>query len=238
MNGSASVPGGWKGLAAASVVAISISNAALAQSRVPAPRSAGGAPVASAESAMEDKLMGAMAAREMDGLLDYYFKKHNVPAEKQAGVKSVAAWRELANPKISVARRKQLLQDGVRGVKTFLESTRDTEMLMTRAAQLIEYGMKNEINQIEYFGETPVRQSELNGSAEAVIQILDKTIAECEDTEVGRKYAADMNAGAAGAAQAWVGGYLNSFSSWSYAKDAFDKWAALTAKRVAALRAS
>jgi hypothetical protein len=132
---------------------------------------------------MEDKLMGAMAAREMDGLLEYYFKKHNVPADKQAGVKSVAAWRELANPKISVARRKQLLQDGVRGIKTFLESTRDTETLMTRAAQLIEYGMKNEINQIEYFGETPVRQSELNGPAEAVVQILDKTIAECEAQE-------------------------------------------------------
>jgi hypothetical protein len=171
-------------MAAASVVAVSMSGAALAQAQTRTiavgAGGAGGAPVSSADSAMEDKLMGAMASRQMDGLLEYYFKKHNIPADKQAGVKSVAAWRELGNPKISVARRRQLLQDGVRGVKTFLESTRDTETLMTRAAQLIEYGMKNEINQIEYFGETPVRQSELNGPAEAVMQILDKTIAECE----------------------------------------------------------
>jgi hypothetical protein len=58
----------------------------------------------------------------------------------------------------------------------------------------------------------------------------------CEDTEIGRKYAADLNAGAGGATQAWINGYLNSFSSWSYAKDAFNKWAALTARRLAVLR--
>jgi hypothetical protein len=174
---------------AASLVAMSLSGIALAQgTRAPAAnKPAAGAPVSAApvspEAALEDKLMGSLAAREMDGLLDYYFKKHNIAPERQAGVKSIVAWRELSNPKITVGRRRQLLQDGVRGVKTFLDSTRDTEMLMTRAAQLIEYGMKNEINQIEYFGETPARQAELNESSEAVIKILDKAIAECEAQE-------------------------------------------------------
>jgi hypothetical protein len=174
---------------AASLVAMSLSGVALAQgTRAPAAnKPAAGAPVSatpvSPEAALEDKLMGSLAAREMDGLLDYYFKKHNIAPERQAGVKSIVAWRELSNPKITVGRRRQLLQDGVRGVKTFLDSTRDTEMLMTRAAQLIEYGMKNEINQIEYFGETPARQAELNESSEAVIKILDKAIAECEAQE-------------------------------------------------------
>ncbi len=82
-----------------------------------------------------------------------------------------------------------------------------------------------------YLGETGIETQLRDGASNAVI-------AECEDTEVGRKYAADMNAGASGAATAWVNGYLSSFSSWQYAKDAFDKWAALTAKRLAALRAS
>jgi hypothetical protein len=61
-------------------------------------------------------------------------------------------------------------------------------------------------------------------------------VAECADTEIGRKYAADLNAGATGAAEAWVNGYLESFKQWSYAKDAFDKWAAVFAQRFAALR--
>ena len=82
-----------------------------------------------------------------------------------------------------------------------------------------------------YLGETGIETQLRDGVTNAVI-------AECEDTEVGRKYAADVNAGASGAATAWVNGYLSSFSSWQYAKDAFDKWAALTAKRLAALRAS
>jgi hypothetical protein len=82
-----------------------------------------------------------------------------------------------------------------------------------------------------YLGETGIEAQFRDGATGAVI-------AECEDTEVGRKYAADMDAGAAGATQAWVGGYVSSFSSWSYAKDAFDKWALLTARRVTALRGS
>lgn len=80
-----------------------------------------------------------------------------------------------------------------------------------------------------YLGETGIEAQFRDGASGTIL-------AECEDTEVGRKYAADLNAGAAGAAQAWVGGYVSSFSSWSYAKDAFDKWTALTARRLAALR--
>ena len=76
-----------------------------------------------------------------------------------------------------------------------------------------------------YLGETAIELQLSDGATRAIV-------AECEDTEIGRKYAADLNAGAAGAAQAWMNGYVSSFSSWSYAKDAFDKWAALTARRL------
>jgi hypothetical protein len=72
------------------------------------------------------------------------------------------------------------------------------------------------------------------------MQFLDggtaKVIAECRDTQIGRKYAADVNASSVGAAQTWASGYLNSFQSWSYAKNAFDKWSLLIAKRFAELR--
>ena len=81
-----------------------------------------------------------------------------------------------------------------------------------------------------YLGETGIEEQFRDGSTGAII-------AECEDTEIGRKYAADLNAGASGATQAWISGYMSSFGSWSYAKDAFDKWAALTARRLAVLRA-
>ena len=47
---------------------------------------------------------------------------------------------------------------------------------------------------------------------------------------------ADVDANAVGAAQTWASGYLNSFQAWSYAKNAFDKWSMLVAKRFAELR--
>ncbi|HEY7116829.1 MAG TPA: hypothetical protein VH475_09595, partial [Tepidisphaeraceae bacterium] len=153
---------------------------ALAQNR---PAAGARASAVSPEQAAEDRLMGVLASREMDGLLEYYFKTHNVAPDKQAAVKSIAAWRELANPSLPAARRKALLSDGIKGIKAFVDSTHDTEALMNRAGMLIEYGMKGQVNQIEYFGESPARQSELNESAEAVMKLLDKTIEECEAQE-------------------------------------------------------
>jgi hypothetical protein len=80
-----------------------------------------------------------------------------------------------------------------------------------------------------YLGETGMEMQFRDGRSGAIL-------GECRDTEIGRKYAADINAGAVGVAQTWASGYLNSFESWSYAKDAFDKWSSLTAKRFAELR--
>jgi len=80
-----------------------------------------------------------------------------------------------------------------------------------------------------YMGETGMEMQFRDGVSGAVI-------AECRDTEIGRKYAADVNAGATGAAQTWASGYVNSFQAWSYAKNAFDKWSLLVAQRFAELR--
>lgn len=80
-----------------------------------------------------------------------------------------------------------------------------------------------------YMGETGMEMQFRDGVTGAVL-------AECRDTEIGRKYAADMNNGVMGAAQTWASGYLNSFQQWSYAKNAFDKWATLVAQRMAEMR--
>lgn len=80
-----------------------------------------------------------------------------------------------------------------------------------------------------YLGETGIEMQFLDGGSNAIL-------AECRDDQIGRKYAADLNSGAAGAAGTWARGYANSFQSWSYARNAFDKWSALTAMRVAELR--
>ena len=80
-----------------------------------------------------------------------------------------------------------------------------------------------------YMGETGMEMQFRDGASGAIL-------AECRDSEIGRKYAADANSSAAGAAQTWASGYLNSFQAWSYAKNAFDKWSMLVAQRLAKLR--
>lgn len=80
-----------------------------------------------------------------------------------------------------------------------------------------------------YMGETSVELKFVDGTSK-------KILAECRDTEIGRKYAADMNQGASGAAQTWANGYLTSFQQWAYAKDAFDKWSIVLNTRIAKLR--
>jgi hypothetical protein len=80
-----------------------------------------------------------------------------------------------------------------------------------------------------YLGKTGMEVQFRDGATGAVI-------AECADTEIGRKYAAEINQGATKAADEWVNGYLDSFKSWGYAKDAFDKWASVFAQRFNQLR--
>jgi hypothetical protein len=80
-----------------------------------------------------------------------------------------------------------------------------------------------------YMGETGMQMQFRDGAGGAVL-------GECADIEVGRKYAADLDKGATNATTTWVNGYMDSFTSWSYAKDAFDKWSTLFAERFNKLR--
>ena len=80
-----------------------------------------------------------------------------------------------------------------------------------------------------YMGETGMQAQFRDGAT-------GKVMGECADTEIGRKYAASVDQGAANATTTWINGYMDSFTSWSYAKDAFDKWATLFAERFNKLR--
>jgi len=80
-----------------------------------------------------------------------------------------------------------------------------------------------------YLGETGVEIQFLDGANNQVL-------AECVDTQVGRKYAAEVESGTSGATKTWINGYMNSFQAWSYARNAFDKWSMQIAKQFAVLR--
>jgi len=128
---------------------------------------------------------------------------------------------------------------GVLRVRIALTELTPTNTLESVAGTAVPYGFVAEIGSGAATGR-PAGSTPYMGDTGMAAQFRDggsgRVVAECADNEIGRKYAADLNQGAAGAAVAWANGYVESFTSWSYAKDAFDKWAAVFARRFAELR--
>lgn len=80
-----------------------------------------------------------------------------------------------------------------------------------------------------YLGETGIEAQFLDGGSGQVI-------AEFADNRIGKKYDIDMSKSASGTTKQWVNGYMDSFTTWSYAKQAFDQWAGLFKQRFDELR--
>ncbi|MDM0050477.1 DUF3313 domain-containing protein [Variovorax sp. J22R115] len=129
---------------------------------------------------------------------------------------------------------------GVLRVKLALTSLVPTNTLASMAGTAVPYGFVAEmgsgaatgrpVGSTPYLGRTGLEAQFRDGASGAVL-------AECADTQIGLKYAAELNKGATTAAEAWMNGYVSSFTSWSYAQDAFNKWSAAFAHRFAELRA-
>jgi len=128
---------------------------------------------------------------------------------------------------------------GVLRVRIALTELTPTNTMESLAGTAVPYGFVAEIGSGAATGR-PAGSTPYMGDTGMAAQFRDggsgRVVGECADNEIGRKYAADLNQGVAGAAVAWANGYVESFTSWSYAKDAFDKWAALFARRFAELR--
>jgi hypothetical protein len=128
---------------------------------------------------------------------------------------------------------------GVLRVRIALTELAPTNTLDSLAGTVVPYGFVAEIGSGAATGR-PAGSTPYMGDTGMAVQFRDggsgRVVAECADNEIGRKYATDLNQGLAGAAVAWANGYVESFTSWSYAKDAFDEWAALFARRFAEAR--
>jgi len=128
---------------------------------------------------------------------------------------------------------------GVLRVRIALTDLVPTNTMASVAGTAAPYGFVAEIGAGAATGK-PAGSTPYLGQTGMEVQFRDggsgQIVAECADREIGLKYAADLNAGAAGAAENWVNGYVDSFSQWTYARNAFDKWSVEFARRFAALR--
>jgi len=129
---------------------------------------------------------------------------------------------------------------GVLRVKLALTSLVPTNTLAGMAGTAVPYGFVAEmgsgaatgrpVGSTPYLGKTGLEAQFRDGATGAVL-------GECADTQIGLKYAAELDKGSVAAAEAWMNGYVSSFTSWTYAQDAFNKWSSAFARRLAELRA-
>jgi Protein of unknown function (DUF3313) len=128
---------------------------------------------------------------------------------------------------------------GVLRVRIALTDLVPTNTIASLAGTAAPYGFVAEMGASAATGK-PVGSTPYLGQTGMEVQFRDgaseQVVGECADRGIGLKYAADLNSGAAGAAENWVNGYMDSFTQWTYAKTAFDKWAAEFAHRFAVLR--
>jgi hypothetical protein len=130
---------------------------------------------------------------------------------------------------------------GVLRVRLALTALIPTNTAKSLAGTAVPYGFVAEIGSGAATGR-PAGSTPYMGQTGLEAQFRDgvtgEVVGECADTEIGLKYAADLNSGAPTAAEAWLNGYVSSFQSWSYAQDAFNKWSAVFARRFKELRAA
>jgi hypothetical protein len=78
------------------------------------------------------------------------------------------------------------------------------------------------------------------GHTGIVLELLDsqtnKVIGEFADTQFGKQYVIDMNKGMSASMKEGTDAYFKGFSTWGYAKEAFDQWAQFFRKRLDQLR--
>jgi hypothetical protein len=138
----------------------------------------------------DDKLMNELADRGLDTLLNREFELKGTPASEQAGIRSLHALHQLADPnaKLTNNQRAHLVQMAVQGIQSRLQQITDPDLLFTYYATLRQYGVNEDANILEYWGDDPVIQARLKPAAQTVMALLDRasSAAQAESDELGQ----------------------------------------------------
>ncbi|HZL35749.1 MAG TPA: hypothetical protein VFC78_10605 [Tepidisphaeraceae bacterium] len=169
-------------LGGAAILAAPPANPTGAGRSAPAARTASAAlPAAPAgeglESLSDSALMTELSSRGIDNLLKRYFDIHQIPEAQQQAIKTMGAMGELTNPqsKIPFSEKIRRVKDIAEGIDAVLPSIEDPDAALKLANALYEYGVKRDVNNIEYWGEDPVTQGNLRPVADAVIKLMQKS---------------------------------------------------------------
>ncbi len=123
----------------------------------------------------DDRLYSELSKRNLGGLLDYAFKKNNVPVPKQQAVRAGSALARLQDdPTIGLNDKRKLVAEYVKALPQLLPLMTDPGTLMQDGNILIEHGILTDQRLLEYFGPNATIMARLHPVTDAVQNILAK----------------------------------------------------------------
>ena len=128
---------------------------------------------------------------------------------------------------------------GVLGLRIAITDLMPTKAALSIAGTLTPFAFAAEAASGPASGR-PAGSTPYLGECGIEVQFLDgktgQVVAEFTDRKIGKKYDIDASAGGVDAAKKWADGYFDSFTTWNYAKGAFDLWPKLFRQRFEELR--
>ena len=130
----------------------------------------------------EDKLMTELANRGLEPLLERAFVVNKVPKERQDGIRTLIALRELADPraKLTAKQKQERIAKIVAGIEQALPAMNDPRVLMQQASVLITHVNDRDVNTLEYWGENTRTQATLRPIAQTITKLLEKAAGSAE----------------------------------------------------------
>ena len=128
-------------------------------------------------SLSDDRLLGDLASRNLETLLQRAFEQDDVPAEQRQALLVRVALSRLADPaaKLSEAERNALVRRVATEIDAVLPGVDDPRLLMEQASVLIQQGVQSDVQRLEYWGPSEAVQARLRPVVETVMRLLDKT---------------------------------------------------------------
>jgi hypothetical protein len=129
----------------------------------------------------DDKLLGELAARQLNGLLEYVFDKKQISGDQRQAYLAAATMEIIASkPNLSAREREEAMAIVSSSIDRILATVRNEEELANLAARLVDIGTRNDVNLLEYWGEDPRVQSRLRPITEAIAKVYARAIAAAE----------------------------------------------------------
>jgi hypothetical protein len=122
----------------------------------------------------DDKLIADLANRGLTNLLNRAYDVNNVPPAQRGAMQPVLLVKKLADPKLTLRQRDELIPQIVKGIDAALPALSDPQQLNNLADELRKYGVEREVSLLEYWGESARSQVPLRPTVETIIRLLDK----------------------------------------------------------------